>query len=55
MFQTHFPSIQVTPTVVYPGINLAAYDVQAVDPSDPDVAQVVSYVITYSSRFLADS
>ncbi|KIP07479.1 glycosyltransferase family 4 protein [Phlebiopsis gigantea 11061_1 CR5-6] len=42
VFKTHFPTIRTTPTVVYPGINLAAYDVAIADESDPDVAQVKS-------------
>ncbi|KAH8100331.1 alpha-1,3-mannosyltransferase ALG2 [Cristinia sonorae] len=42
VFKTHFTSIRVTPRVVYPGINLAAYEATAIDPSDPDVVQVLS-------------
>ncbi|CAL1703269.1 unnamed protein product [Somion occarium] len=42
VFQAHFRSIQVTPEVVYPGINLAAYEVSSVDDKDPDVLQVAS-------------
>ena len=45
VFKTHFPTIGSTPTVVYPGINLAAYDVTTVVDSDPDVTQVTSYVV----------
>ncbi|KAI0344995.1 glycosyltransferase family 4 protein, partial [Trametopsis cervina] len=42
VFKAHFPSIGAVPTVVYPGINLAAYAATSVDPSDPDIVQVVS-------------
>ena len=42
VFKTHFPTIGSTPAVVYPGINLAAYDTVVADGSDPDVAQVQS-------------
>ncbi|OSX56256.1 glycosyltransferase family 4 protein [Postia placenta MAD-698-R-SB12] len=38
----HFPSISSTPKVVYPGINLAAYETKEVDGQDPDVLQVTS-------------
>ena len=44
VFKTHFASIHMTPKVVYPGINLAAYEAKAADPTDPDVTQVLSYV-----------
>ncbi|EKM56086.1 glycosyltransferase family 4 protein [Phanerochaete carnosa HHB-10118-sp] len=42
VFETHFPTIGSTPAVVYPGINLAAYDNVVTDGSDADVAQVRS-------------
>ncbi|THH30810.1 hypothetical protein EUX98_g3373 [Antrodiella citrinella] len=42
VFKKHFSSIHVTPKVVHPGINLAAYEATAVDPADPDVVQIVS-------------
>jgi alpha-1,3/alpha-1,6-mannosyltransferase len=41
IFKTYFPSIRQTPKVVYPGINIAAYEAIP-DFSDPDIAQVVS-------------
>lgn len=47
VFKTHFPSIGATPGVVYPGINLAAYEPAAIDVADADVAQVTSYVQSY--------
>ncbi|TFY57694.1 hypothetical protein EVG20_g8445 [Dentipellis fragilis] len=42
VFKLHLPSIIQTPRVVYPGINLAAYEPQAGRTGDPDVAQVTS-------------
>ncbi|KAI0668376.1 alpha-1,3-mannosyltransferase ALG2 [Trametes maxima] len=42
VFRKHFPSIQTTPRVVYPGINLDAYASLKVDRADPDVARVLS-------------
>ena len=42
VFKTHFPSIGANPTVVYPGINLAAYATSAVDATDADIQQVIS-------------
>ncbi|GJE88076.1 glycosyltransferase family 4 protein [Phanerochaete sordida] len=42
VFETHFPTIGSTPTVVYPGINLDAYDSVSAEGSDDDVAQVHS-------------
>lgn len=42
IFKAHFPSISSTPKVVYPGINLAAYETKEVDGQDPDVLQVTS-------------
>ena len=50
VFKKHFPSIGPTPAVVYPGINLAAYDAVAAADSDKDVQQLKSYVIHRSSR-----
>lgn len=44
IFKANFPSIPSTPKVVYPGINLSAYEVSFVDTTDPDIAQVTSYV-----------
>ncbi|TFK22668.1 alpha-1,3-mannosyltransferase ALG2 [Coprinopsis marcescibilis] len=41
VFKTYFPSIPRNPSVVYPGINLDAYE-GTYDPSDADVASVVS-------------
>lgn len=43
VFRSYFPSIPQTPTTVYPGINISAYETP-VDASDPDVVAVVSYV-----------
>ena len=44
VFKTHFPSIQSTPKVVYPGINLSAYEASSFDTHDQDILDVVSYV-----------
>lgn len=44
VFKAHFPSIGAAPTVVYPGINLAAYAAGSADLADPDVLQVISCV-----------
>ncbi|KAF7441232.1 Alpha-1,3-mannosyltransferase-like protein [Pleurotus ostreatus] len=41
VFQTYFRSIPRVPRVVYPGINISAYET-AVDWSDPDIVQVIS-------------
>ncbi|KAF4578367.1 Alpha-1,3-mannosyltransferase-like protein [Pleurotus pulmonarius] len=41
VFQTYFRSIPRVPRVVYPGINISAYET-AVDLSDPDIVQVLS-------------
>lgn len=41
VFQTYFPSIGRTPKVVYPGINLEAYDAD-VDWDDPNIQAVTS-------------
>ncbi|KAH9948131.1 alpha-1,3-mannosyltransferase ALG2 [Amylocystis lapponica] len=43
VFKTHFASIGSTPQVVYPGINLAAYETTSVDGQDPDIVQVTSH------------
>lgn len=42
VFKAHFPSIGSIPAVVYPGINLAAYDHVVADSSNADVAQAHS-------------
>ncbi|KAI0093844.1 alpha-1,3-mannosyltransferase ALG2 [Irpex rosettiformis] len=42
VFKAHFPSIGTDPTVVYPGINLAAYTTTTIDTTDADVQQVIS-------------
>lgn len=44
VFKTHFPSIPSTPKVVYPGINLSAYEAASYDTQDRDILDVVSYV-----------
>ncbi|KAA1477688.1 mannosyltransferase [Dentipellis sp. KUC8613] len=49
VFKLHLPSIEQTPRVVYPGINLAAYEPQAGRTGDPDVAQVTSDRPTFVS------
>ncbi|KAF9487208.1 glycosyltransferase family 4 protein, partial [Pleurotus eryngii] len=41
VFQTYFRSIPRVPRIVYPGINVSAYEA-AVDLSDPDIVQVLS-------------
>ncbi|TFK45962.1 alpha-1,3-mannosyltransferase ALG2 [Heliocybe sulcata] len=41
VFRRHFKSIQVHPRVIYPGVNLTAYE-SSPDWDDPDVRQVVS-------------
>jgi len=46
VFKAHFSSISSTPKVVYPGINLSAYESKSVDGRDPDVLQVVSVETT---------
>lgn len=51
VFKTHFPTIGSMPTVVYPGINLAAYNAVTADESDPDVVQVKSYVVFFLQKF----
>ncbi|KAL6308660.1 glycosyltransferase family 4 protein [Sparassis latifolia] len=42
VFKAHFRSIQTTPKVVYPGINLSAYEATSVDSHDPDMVAVAS-------------
>ncbi|KZT11138.1 glycosyltransferase family 4 protein [Laetiporus sulphureus 93-53] len=42
VFKEHFPSIPSTPKVVYPGINLSAYEATAYDASDPDIVELAS-------------
>ncbi|CDO71889.1 hypothetical protein BN946_scf184940.g36 [Trametes cinnabarina] len=42
VFKEQFPSIAVTPRVVYPGINLDAYGTGTVKLDDPDIASVLS-------------
>ncbi|EPS98405.1 hypothetical protein FOMPIDRAFT_148030 [Fomitopsis schrenkii] len=42
VFKTHFPSIPSTPKVVYPGINLSAYEAASYDTQDRDILDVVS-------------
>lgn len=44
VFKTHFPSIPSPPKVVYPGINLSAYEATSYDCQDRDILDVVSYV-----------
>ncbi|KAK0191542.1 glycosyltransferase family 4 protein [Armillaria mellea] len=41
VFKSYFPSISETPKVVFPGINIAAYEAE-VDTSDPDVVAIAS-------------
>lgn len=46
VFKAHFPSIQQTPSIVYPGINVAAYEPQPFESSAPDFVQLASgYVL----------
>ena len=42
VFRAHFSSIHSTPQVVYPGINLSAYEPTPTDAEDPDITQVTS-------------
>lgn len=42
VFKSYFPSIRRLPRVVYPGINLAAYE-ESIDSDVPQVADVLSY------------
>ncbi|CAA7260889.1 unnamed protein product [Cyclocybe aegerita] len=48
MFKKYFPSIPQTPRVVYPGINLSAYEPQ-VDGSDSDIVAVAPDQPTFLS------
>ncbi|KAF8968235.1 mannosyltransferase [Flammula alnicola] len=41
IFKSYFPSITQTPQIVYPGINISAYEAQ-VDHTDPDIMAVAS-------------
>ncbi|KAI0933457.1 hypothetical protein AcV5_005596 [Taiwanofungus camphoratus] len=49
VFKTYFTSIHYTPQVIYPGINLSAYETGAIDHEDPDVIQVTSDRLTLLS------
>lgn len=51
VFKTYFTSIHYTPQVIYPGINLSAYETGAIDHEDPDVIQVTSYVPLTFERY----
>ncbi|KAJ3927417.1 MAG: alpha-1,3-mannosyltransferase ALG2 [Lentinula lateritia] len=42
VFKDHFPSIQQIPEVVYPGINIAAYEATEDSITDSDVAAILS-------------
>jgi alpha-1,3/alpha-1,6-mannosyltransferase len=42
--KSNFVSLRETPRVIYPGINIAAYE-QPTDLTDPDIMQISSYVI----------
>ncbi|KAJ7197270.1 mannosyltransferase [Mycena pura] len=48
VFASYFPSIRRTPTTVYPGINISAYET-LIDASDPDIANVSSETPTLLS------
>ena len=39
VFKSYFPSISQNPSVIYPGINISAYEAQ-IDLSDSDVSSV---------------
>ncbi|KAK7023833.1 alpha-1,3/1,6-mannosyltransferase ALG2 [Favolaschia claudopus] len=41
VFKSYFPSITQTPTTLYPGINISAYEME-VDASDPDIVAIAS-------------
>ncbi|TFY64215.1 hypothetical protein EVJ58_g2770 [Rhodofomes roseus] len=43
VFKTHFASISSTPKVVYPGINLSAYETTSFDTQDKDILDVASF------------
>ncbi|KAJ3711637.1 glycosyltransferase family 4 protein [Lentinula guzmanii] len=42
VFKDNFPSIRRTPEVVYPGINIVAYEATQDSSNDPDVAAILS-------------
>ena len=46
VFKSYFPSIAQDPYVVYPGINLSAYESKP-DASDPDIEQLLSRVFSH--------
>ncbi|KAF7295170.1 hypothetical protein MIND_01055800 [Mycena indigotica] len=48
VFKSYFTSIKQTPTTVYPGINISAYE-QEFDTSKPDIAAIVSDQLTLLS------
>ncbi|THH20044.1 hypothetical protein EW146_g1222 [Bondarzewia mesenterica] len=48
VFKSYFPSISQDPYVIYPGINLSAYEGKT-DLQDPDIAQVTSDRPTFLS------
>jgi len=52
VFKSYFPSIKRLPLVVYPGINLEAYETP-VDSSAPEVVAVSSYVAFDGSYFIS--
>jgi len=41
IFKHYFRSIDQPPRIVYPGINISAYE-SAVDISDPNIIQIIS-------------
>ncbi|KAI0739516.1 alpha-1,3-mannosyltransferase ALG2 [Daedaleopsis nitida] len=42
VFKHHMPSIRTVPRVVYPGINVSAYDAPDASEDDPDICQISS-------------
>ena len=42
--KSNFASLREIPKVVYPGVNIAAYELKT-DLSDPDIMQITSYVV----------
>ena len=52
VFKSYFPSIERLPLVVYPGINIAAYETP-IDSSAPEVVAVSSYVAFNGSYFIS--
>jgi GH25 family lysozyme M1 (1,4-beta-N-acetylmuramidase) len=44
VFKSYFPSIRQTPTTVYPGINISAYETP-IDASHPDIVAISSSVV----------